>query len=159
MWSLKLEFFFSFRNIKWQCFPLSLSLFLPSCCLPSAPAWIKWKWQRHLQIKWGFSVKWQVKFPWHKWGRLSYDSAFSCRMLSVILEKATWPTHPDICLFLWGRIPNFWHILLFCAADLNQAVQLSWNEPWTWQVGQISHWTTVIILETRTNNDNCSSGC
>lgn len=55
---------------------------------PSASTWIKWKWRRHLQMKGKCGVKWQVKVSWHKWDRLSYDSAFSRGTLSVIIEKA-----------------------------------------------------------------------
>lgn len=63
---------FSYKY-KMTVFPcLHLPSFLPF--FPCASVWIKWKRQHRLQMKGKCGVKWQVRFSWHKWDRLSYDN-------------------------------------------------------------------------------------
>lgn len=84
-------------------------------CLP--PPWLECNGNDSITYRWGgkCSVKWQVKVSWHKWGRLSYDSAFS--YLDSNMANSSW------CVFLspHGFLDFFcfWQIYKSCSINMD----------------------------------------
>lgn len=137
-------------NLRCFSFTNTNSAFFPSFLSPSISTWIEWKWQHHLQMKGKCGVKWQVKVTWHKRGRLSYDSAFSCGTLSVIIEKAN-----DVFFFLL-IFSFFWQMRLLFVLCRNTARKL--NAIYSLRQYKVAlMWTICVCVIERWLNIPCCS--